>query len=99
MPAGAPAPGYAALGDILAAAGRHDEALADYDAAIDLAPERGGVRLSRADVLVEAGRLDDALDDFAQLPIGTPKWRSTASRAWRSCGPRMRTCGSGSGTR
>jgi tetratricopeptide (TPR) repeat protein len=66
------AEGHFARGVVLAKAGRHDDALAAYDAALAVNDKMLAARLNRAGTLARLGRLDEAASDYRAWTAAAP---------------------------
>ncbi|HYT04058.1 MAG TPA: tetratricopeptide repeat protein [Gemmatimonadales bacterium] len=81
--------GYMAAGDVLARAGRYDDALQWYDRALRLAPAERDAFVGRARVLARARRTDAAIAAYEQCvaahPTDAEAWRELA-REWLRAG-------------
>ncbi|MDK9696942.1 MAG: tetratricopeptide repeat protein [Siculibacillus sp.] len=75
------APGWQNLVLPLVALGRLDEAVAAGRRAVDLAPEKPGVRTNLARALIEAGRIDEAAAVVGEALVRTPRDPITLSQA------------------
>ena len=64
-----------ARAQLLTSLERYDEALADYDRAVNYRPDDESVALGRAELLLRMGRLDDALDSYR---TATKRWPNSA---------------------
>ena len=77
--------GYIALGDALLRAGRRDEAIAQFDTAVRMAPDERDARVGRARALAAAGRTGASIDAYE-------RWTATHpddAEAWRELGERL----------
>lgn len=57
---------HAARADLLASQGRPHEAVREYDAAVDIAPEQADFFFNRGNLLFAMGRNDEAIADFTR---------------------------------
>jgi tetratricopeptide (TPR) repeat protein len=80
-----------ALGDRLRERGRHDEALAQYRAAVDLEPDNPTFRQDVAKALFDLDRVEEALGEALRAVESAAEWQ----RAWmlRALGDRLRERG------
>jgi tetratricopeptide (TPR) repeat protein len=66
-------------GQIKAAAGRNDDALADFDASVKLDPERWRAIHNRGVMLAQSGHLEEAFDDFHRTVQLNPEFAKAFS--------------------